>query len=215
MTFTRSIAAIAAALALTASAAQAQNIMFSSTGAFNGGGCDVLSGDLNSTSCQINAAASEESITLKYTFGTVQTLNNFGNANFGFFTTTGMGPATFNDVLFSLTVTQTSPSNGTESVSANINGEVSAIQGGLQWGPIDPSTFSIGDVNYSILVDAGSNSVSIDPPGLNGVTSSEQTIRGFVTTTTSATVPEPATFALMLAGMVGIALTARRRAHTA
>lgn len=116
MNYTRSIAAIAAALALSAGSAQAQNILFSSTGAFNGGGCNVLSGDLTSRSCQINSGENGQSITLKYTFGEVQTLNNFGNANFGFFTTTGMGPATFDDVLFTLTVKQTSPSVGTESL---------------------------------------------------------------------------------------------------
>ena len=81
-------------------------------------------------------------------------LNGFGNAQFGTFTTTGRGPSTFADVLFRLAVHQTSPTPGSNFVNANVFGTVSAIQGGLTWGPVSATTFSIGAVNYTISVDA-------------------------------------------------------------
>lgn len=208
MKLSRSIAAIGAALVLTAGSAEAQLIRFSTVGAFTGGGCEVVDVQATFTSCQADGG-----VTLRYTFGAEQVLDEFGNAQFGTFTTTGMGPSTFADVLFTLTVNQTSPTPGTSEVDAQIYGTVSAIQGGLIWGPVDPTTFMIGDINYTISTDALTNGIRIDPPGEGGVTGSPQTIRGFVSTVTA--VPEPGTFALMVAGLAGIAVMSRSRRRSA
>lgn len=74
------------------------------------------------------------------------------------------------------------------------------------WGPIDPTTFSIGAVNYTIARDLLSGGVRIDPPGAGGAMGDPQTIRGFVTT-----VPEPSTYVLMAAGLAAVGLVSRRR----
>ncbi len=143
-------------------------------------------------------------------FGAEQVLDGFGNAQFGSFTTTGMGPSTFTNVLFQLTVSQTSPTPGNTFVDAGINGTLAAIQGGLIWAPVSPTSFSIGAVDYTISTDALTNGVRIDPPGQLGVIGSPQTIRGFV-----STVPEPSSYALMVAGLAGIAVMARSRRRSA
>lgn len=145
---------------------------------------------------------------LRYTFGLQQVLITQGNAQFGTFATSGIGPSTFADVLFALTIEQTSPTAGSSMLSASVVGTVAEISGGLVWGPLDPTTFSIGNVNYTISTDAMTDGVRIGAPGENGVPSSPQSIRGFVTTTS---VPEPGTLALLLVGVAGISLASSRR----
>ncbi len=83
---------------------------------------------------------------------------------------------------------------------------MSAIQGGLVWGPISPSVFTIGAVNYTISRDLLTGGVRIDPPGLGGVAGDAQTIRGFV-----STVPEPSTYLLMASGLAVLGFWSRRR----
>ncbi len=205
MKFSRGIAAIAAAMVFTAGTADAQLIRFTTAGVFSGAGCSAIVSMATFASCTATGG-----VTLRYSFGEEQVLDGFGNAQFGTFTTTGGGPSTFQNVLFALTVTQTSPTAGNTLVDADINGTVAAIQGGLIWAPVSPTTFSIGAVDYTISTDALTNGVRIDPPGQGGAISSPQTIRGFVTT-----VPEPSTYALMVAGLAGIAVMARGRRRSA
>lgn len=193
--------AITAALAMTAGTAQAQLVRFTTAGAFSGTGCTSVALTLTSTSCSTLGG-----VVLSYAFGDQQVLNGFGNAQFGTFTTTGTGPSTFNDVLFSLTVNQSTPTIGSALSSAPVYGTVSAIQGGLIWGPVSPTTFSIGQVAYTLSTDAITGGVRIDPPGEGGSISSPQTIRGFV-----STVPEPASGALMVAGLAALTFVSRRR----
>lgn len=198
----RSIAAVTAALVISAGSAEAQMINFNTAGAFSGAGCTAIGGvALVSSWC--DAAGG---IRVTYTFGAMQVLNGFGNAQFGTFSTSGTGPSTFANVLFALTVNQALPTVGTASTSASVTGTLSAIQGGLVWGPVDPSTFFIGTVNYTISRDQLTNGVRIDPPGVGGVSSDAQTIRGFVTT-----VPEPSTYLLMASGLAALGMMARRR----
>ncbi len=205
MKFSRGIAAIAAAVVLTAGTADAQLIRFRTSGLFSGAGCSAIVNMATYVSCTATGG-----VTLRYDFGDEQILDGFGNAQFGTFTTTGVGPSTFSNVLFALTVNQTSPTGGNRVVDAGINGTVAAIQGGLIWSPVTPTSFSIGAVDYTISTDALTNGVRIDPPGQGGAISSPQTIRGFVTT-----VPEPSTYALMVAGLAGIAVMARGRRRSA
>lgn len=201
MTFTRRIAALGAALSLASAAAQAQNINFTTEGAFSGTGCSMM--DVQATFASCTAVGG---VKLTYMFGAQQVLNGFGNAQFGTFTTIGTGPSAFNDVLFSLTVKQTSPTVGSSVSSASVFGNVSAIQGGLIWAPITPATFMIDNVHYTLSRDVVSGGVLIDPPGVGGSISSQQTIRGLV-----STVPEPSTFGLVAAGMGALVFVSRRR----
>jgi hypothetical protein len=200
MHLSRSIAAISAALALSTATASAQMINFTTSGAFSG--CSSTGGvALVNVWCEQAGG-----IRLTYSFAANQVLNGFGNAQFGSFSTSGNGPSTFAGVLFALTVNQTTPSVGSALTSTSVTGTVSAIQGGLVWGEVSPFNFAIGNVNYSISRDMLTNGVRIDPPGVGGIPSDPQTIRGFVTT-----VPEPSTYLLMASGLAALGLVAKRR----
>ncbi|MEQ1692797.1 MAG: hypothetical protein ABMA00_16015, partial [Gemmatimonas sp.] len=170
----RSVAAISAALALTVGSAQAQMINFTTTGMFSGTGCSATGGvALVSSWC--DAAGG---IRITYTFAEMQVLNSFGNAQFGSFATSGNGPATFNDVLFQLTVNQTLPTPGSAMASAPVSGTVSAIQGGLVWAPVSPVDFFIDAARYHLSTDLLTGGVRIDPPNIGGAMGNPQTSRG-------------------------------------
>lgn len=203
MTAPSRLSAVAIAVALSAGAADAQNINFSSLGLFSGSGC--ASTELTGTFASCTAVGG---IQLRYDFGLPQVLISQGNAQFGTFTTSGAGPSTFADVLFALTIEQTSPTVGASMLSASVTGTVAMIADGLIWGPLDPTTFSIDQVDYTISTDALTDGVRIGAPGVGGVPSSPQSIRGFVTT---ASVPEPSTLALLLVGVAGLTLATHRR----
>jgi len=205
MTVTRNLSAMAVAIALSATAADAQTINFSSRGAFSGSGC--ATSDLQAAFASCTSAGGVE---LRYNFGTEQVFLNEGTGQFGTFVTSGTGLSSFANVLFALTIEQTSPTVGSSMLSANITGTVDEIAGGLIWGPLVPTTFSIGAVNYTISTDAGTNGVRIGAPREGGAPSSPQSIRGFVTTTPTS-VPEPGTLALLLVGVAGLTVASSRR----
>ena len=198
----RTVAAVSAALALSVGSAQAQLINFTTAGVFSGVGCSSIGGvALVSAWCDATGG-----IRVTYTVGEQQVLNGFGNANFGAFATSGVGPSTFANVLFMLTVNQSTPSIGSASSSAPVFGTLAAIQGGLVWAPLSPTAFAIGQQNYQLATDLLTGGVRIDPPNVGGALGNPQTIRGFVTS-----VPEPSTNALMAAGLAALGMVARRR----
>lgn len=200
--FAVATAALALASGVASGTAQAQIINFATTGSFSGAGCSATGGvALVSVWCDAIGGSR-----LTYNYGVQQVLNGFGNAQFGSFQTSGVGPSTFANVLFTLAVNQTLPTVGGAVVSTDITGTVSAIQGGLLWGPINTPSFAIGQTNYTLSRDMLTNGVRIDPPGIGGTMSDPQTIRGFVTT-----VPEPSTYLLMASGLAALGLVARRR----
>ena len=202
MKLSRNIAIASIAIAVCANQSHAQMITFATAGSFSGAGCTSVGGvALTSAWCDVAGGSR-----LTYNYGTQQILNQFGNAQFGSFQTSGLGASTFANVFFSLAVTQTFPTAGGSTITTGVVGTISAQQGGLVWGPIDPTTFSIGAVDYTIARDLLSGGVRIDPPGAGGVMGDPQTIRGFVTT-----VPEPSTYVLMAAGLAAVGLVSRRR----
>jgi hypothetical protein len=208
MKLSQRLTAVAAALAITAGTADAQLINFTTSGLFSGAGCSSTILTASSASC-----TSTGGIELTYTFGALQVLDTFGNAQFGTFTTSGTGPSTFDDVMFALTINQLTPSVDNNTVDAEVNGYIAAIQGGLVWGPLAAGdrSFSLGTVDYVLTVDMQTSGVRIDPPGIGGAVGSEQTIRGLVSTRAPIDVPEPGSLALLAAGLVGLGVMVRRR----
>lgn len=198
----RRFAILSAACTFSAGAADAQMINFTTSGVFSGAGCSAIGG-VALVSAWCDAAGG---IRLTYNFGAPQVLNGQGNASFGSFVTNGLGPSTFANVLFALTVNQTLPTAGLFANSAGVTGTVSAIQGGVVWAPITQPQFFINQTSYRLSQDLLTGGVRIDPPGMNGVTSDPQTIRGFVTT-----VPEPSTYLLMASGLAALGMLSRRR----
>lgn len=78
--------------------------------------------------------------------------------------------------------------------------------GGLDMGADSPANFVIIGVCYTLSQDLLTSGVRIDPPGVDGIASDPQTIRGFV-----SAVPEPSTYLLRASGLAALGVMAHRR----
>jgi hypothetical protein len=189
-----------AALALGSVPAAAQDVVFSTTGAFSGG--------CTGTTCAFG------SFTLQF-----QPVGSFGFLNgslvdLGTFTAScslsTCGPTNFPaGVTFTLTINQTVPSAGTGTFVGTIAGSLAynPTLSALVWTPTS-STLVLGTAGqtatYSLVIDNTGN-FNVEGPGAQNP--NDAVVKAFVTTTT----PEPSTVALMATGMFGLIPVIRRR----
>jgi hypothetical protein len=118
----------------------------------------------------------------------------FGGANFAltvsFTVPSGVAPQTFNGTL-------------TGSINQTASGAV------VQW--TSPTTLTFNTPNGSVITLNVESFTTINPPGAAGAANPPSEIRGRISVTAPAPIPEPATLVLMGSGLAGLAAVARRR----
>lgn len=186
-----------AALALGSIPAAAQDVTFSTTGAFSGGGCTTASCTFGSFTLTFVPVGSNGffsgSLVDLGSFSTSCSLSSCPLTNFP------------SGVTFTLTINQTVPSSGTNNFVGTVAGTLAFNPSfsSLIWTP-SPNDFNIGLAEYKLVVDNTGN-FNIEAPA-SGANPNQSVVKAFVTVT-----PEPSTVALMATGMFGLIPVVRRR----
>jgi hypothetical protein len=123
-----------------------------------------------------------------------ETVNAPTFTNVGTFVITG-GTGTFSDA-FTLTISETVPTSGSQAVSSPISGEITSNSSGIELS-FTPSTFSIGEATWMLY------STPLNNPSVDG---GDTTVQAFV-----SVAPEPGSLGLVGAALVGIGAAFRRR----
>jgi len=187
-----------AALTLGSLPAAAQDVQFSTTGAFSGGGCTATSCAFGNFTLTFQPVGSTGFLN-----GSLVDLGSFFASCSG----TSCAQTTFPaGVTFTLTINQTIPSGGTGNFAGTISGSLAfnPTLSALIWTPTT-NTLQVGSpaANYSLVVD---NTGNFNIEGPSSTNPNETVVKAFVTAT-----PEPSTVALMATGMFGLIPVIRRR----
>jgi MYXO-CTERM domain-containing protein len=208
LSFLRRAVVAGALLPVSAMAVSAQVVTYSTTGTFSGG-----SGTTLCTPTQCTAGGFTLTFANAPSTGYIApTLVDLGQFVTSFSPTDGTSPLTaFAGVNFTLMITQTTPSSGSNTFADGISGQLAynPSTSTLVWSPT-VTALTIGSTTYRLVVD-NSNNINIQAPTTGGGNPNPTSVKANVSVT-----PEPATLLLLAPGLVGLGLAARiRRRRTA